>query len=75
LIDLIRFRNRHPAFGGQFLLPASAETELILEWRHEAAWASLRIDLTGLSAVIRYSTPDGERTWSLLADVEPPAAL
>jgi len=74
-IELIRFRNRHPAFAGEFFIHPSPETELVLEWRHESAWASLLIDLAASSAVIRYSTPEGDRRWSPIADREPAACL
>ncbi|MCE4556625.1 sucrose phosphorylase [Pelomonas cellulosilytica] len=44
LIELIRLRNRHPAFGGTFSVGASSDTELQLRWEHGAHWSALRID-------------------------------
>ena len=33
LVGLIRFRNRHPAFGGGFSLPDAPAGELAMAWR------------------------------------------
>ena len=59
LMGLIRFRNEHPAFTGAFAMPASADDELILEWRREAHWVRLEADLEGASARLSYSSPGG----------------
>jgi sucrose phosphorylase len=44
LCELIRLRNAHPAFNGQFSFGVAAESELVLEWQSGAARAELRID-------------------------------
>jgi sucrose phosphorylase len=45
LLELIRLRNTHPAFGGVFeMLPCGAH-ELRLHWRHDAATLELQVDL------------------------------
>lgn len=45
LLDLIRLRNSHPAFGGRFeVLPAEAH-QLCLRWQHGEHRAELRVDL------------------------------
>ena len=62
LLELIRFRNQHPAFAGEFQVVASPDESLALEWRHEAAWARLEIDLASLTAAISWSTPQGTQT-------------
>jgi sucrose phosphorylase len=45
LLQLIRLRNSHPAFGGQFTLQDSADQVLALHWQHGPASASLVVDL------------------------------
>lgn len=47
LRDLIRFRNTHPAFGGELHVLDSGDTELRLEWRNGDAVARLNVDLAG----------------------------
>jgi sucrose phosphorylase len=61
LIDLIRFRNTHPAFLGEFTLPACPERELIMEWRAGSQFARLEVDLPDLHGHLVYSTADGTR--------------
>ena len=49
LAELIRFRNVHPAFAGEFELVASGETELhIRRWNNDAA-AELQVDFASRS--------------------------
>ncbi len=45
LLALIRFRNRHPAFAGSFLLLDSPPQQLHLRWQHEQHVAELQVDL------------------------------
>jgi sucrose phosphorylase len=59
LVELIRFRNEHPAFAGEFQVVASPDERLVLEWRRDAEWARLEVDLPSLTAVISCSTPHG----------------
>ena len=60
LIELIRIRNSHPAFGGQFSLDVSGPRELSMHWCHvedtERHEASLRIDLHDLKHEIRFTS-------------------
>lgn len=44
LFQLIRFRNRHPAFDGTFSLPETVDFELTLRWDNGDAWAMLEVD-------------------------------
>ena len=60
LFELIRFRNSHPAFGGEFHLQQSADHEIDLEWRVGARWARLDVDLKAMTATITYSSDAGE---------------
>jgi sucrose phosphorylase len=59
LLELIRFRNEHPAFAGEFQMAPSPEERLVLEWRRDAEWARLDVDLPSLTALVSYSTPHG----------------
>jgi len=52
LFDLIRFRNTHPAFAGRFSLLPSSDHEIAIEWRNNAHWARLNVDLKAMNAVI-----------------------
>ncbi|MEO8313726.1 MAG: sucrose phosphorylase [Pseudomonadota bacterium] len=45
LMELIRLRNTHPAFAGDFQVLESAEQVLELQWTSGAAAARLRVDL------------------------------
>ena len=45
LLQLIRLRNSHPAFGGQFTLLDSPADVLAMQWQQGAATAVLRVDL------------------------------
>jgi sucrose phosphorylase len=46
LCDMMRFRNQHPAFGGEFQMLVSDATSLQLRWVNGGAWAELRVDFT-----------------------------
>jgi sucrose phosphorylase len=49
LFELIRFRNRHPAFDGKFSLPKTGESEITLRWDNGHTWAMLEVNFaTGL---------------------------
>lgn len=63
LLHLIRFRNEHPAFAGEFRLAPSPDDRLILEWRCDVEWARLEVELPRLTALISYSTPHGDEHW------------
>jgi sucrose phosphorylase len=45
LLQLIRLRNSHPAFGGQFTLLDSPAYVLAMQWQRGPATATLRVDL------------------------------
>ena len=55
LIELIKLRNRHPAFGGSFQLLPSGDTELSLRWQQGGHWAALRLDFASLDHELSYS--------------------
>jgi sucrose phosphorylase len=56
LIGLIRFRNAHAAFNGDFAVEPSTGNALSLTWRKGGEWASLDVDLAKPSAVISYTS-------------------
>ena len=55
LMKLLRFRNTHPAFAGEFHLLSSADDHILLEWRNESHWARLETDLNKFSGAITCS--------------------
>ncbi|TDM08714.1 MAG: sucrose phosphorylase [Ideonella sp. MAG2] len=59
LCGLIRLRNQHPAFGGQFECLESADEVLHLRWSHGVAWAQLQVNLRDRQATILCSEADG----------------
>jgi sucrose phosphorylase len=67
LFDLLRFRNTHPAFAGEFHLLPSADHEVRIEWRHRDHSARLSVDLKSAIAEILYSSTDGEHLVSVTA--------
>jgi sucrose phosphorylase len=58
LIDLIKFRNAHPAFGGQCAVSGSGP-ELILTWTNGDATATLTADLADRRGRITATAADG----------------
>jgi sucrose phosphorylase len=60
LLDLIRFRNTHPAFAGECRLPPSKDHEVCIEWRNESEWARLLADLKSMKSAITCSA-DGRQ--------------
>jgi sucrose phosphorylase len=62
LCELIRLRNQHPAFAGQFECLESAEHLLSLRWVSKDQWIHLQVDLQARQAKVDMSTPDGGKT-------------
>ena len=60
LFDLIRFRNTHPAFEGEFQLLPGPDRTIQIEWRKGGAWARLEVDLEITSALIHHSGEQGD---------------
>ncbi len=65
LFDLIRFRNTHPAFGGDFHLLPSDDQSIQIEWRRDAEWARLNVDLETMSASITHSAAGGAHEFAI----------
>lgn len=55
LVKLIRFRNSHPAFDGDFTLNTSSDHEISLAWNNMERFARLHIDLQTGTFAITYS--------------------
>jgi sucrose phosphorylase len=71
LVRLIRFRNRHPAFGGEFRLPPAGPGELILQWRHGAAHVRLTTRPVEATYELRFTADGVERVVTDVAQLEP----
>jgi sucrose phosphorylase len=66
LLDLVRFRNSHPAFAGDFHVHNSDNSSLVMEWRKGRNWARLEVDLAARRALISHSDAAGDRTKALV---------
>ncbi len=58
LIKLIKFRNSHPAFAGEFILKPTSNESLSLKWQNGKDWASLDVDFVKLTYSISCSSDD-----------------
>jgi len=67
-IDLIRFRNTHPAFGGQVQVDAPAADCLEITWRRDNDTATLLADLSAPAAWITCTTARGVRKYAVAAE-------
>ncbi len=60
LLRLIRFRNTHPAFQGEFRGDGSSDRRLELTWRSNGWSCRLNLDLADLRCRIQTVAPGGE---------------
>jgi sucrose phosphorylase len=51
-IELMRLRNTHPAFGGEFQVDAPTRNQIRLKWKRQEHWIELHADLSVPSASI-----------------------
>jgi sucrose phosphorylase len=58
-IDLIRLRNTHPAFAGEFQVKAPTETQIEMKWSLKEQWLKLYVDFSVPSASITGSDSTG----------------
>lgn len=67
LIELIRLRNSHPAFDGQFSSEGSTDQLLVLSWVAAEHRIGLKVDLHSRQASIEHTAcaASAERVWSL----------
>jgi len=61
LIELIEFRNTHPAFNGNFELVESTDHEITLTWNNQGLFAKLYVDFLNISAGISYLDPNSKK--------------
>ncbi len=57
LIELIHFRNEHPAFAGQFELADTGDQQLRQRWSQGTEYAQLDADLATLQWRLSASQP------------------
>jgi sucrose phosphorylase len=65
LLDLIRFRNKHPAFNGVFTILETPDHILALEWKIDSAFARLDVDLNLRQAHVLFAENGEERSMEL----------
>lgn len=71
LVALIRFRNDHPAFDGQFQINESDADSLALRWDHREHFAELRVNLATAEGTLSHSAAPGVQGPRFLADASP----
>jgi sucrose phosphorylase len=59
LLQLIRLRNSHEAFGGSFTLQDSSAQRLQMRWQQGAHWAELHVNFADLSHRLVVSDANG----------------
>ena len=75
LLQLIRLRNSHPAFGGQFSQGVTAPHQLELNWSRDGASLQLQVDLRARTARITGSGVAGTLAWPLASAVAESASI
>jgi sucrose phosphorylase len=55
LLEMMRFRNAHPAFGGELTIREEKDHRLSLRWELSRDWAELSADLKSREFEIRHS--------------------
>jgi len=60
LLQLIRFRNSHPAFDGEFKVVNTDPTNIALVWQKDDVFCQLNIDLATNQTIIEYVDSTGE---------------
>lgn len=58
LISLIKLRNEHPAFQGEFILENTKPEIIKIKWENKLSWASLEVTLAELKMEIDFSAID-----------------
>jgi sucrose phosphorylase len=69
LIALIRFRNRHPAFGGSWSFDREGGWDLTMHWQSGPHFASLTVDLARRTLALDYTQDGAHRTAHDLTDL------
>jgi sucrose phosphorylase len=58
LMELMRFRNTHPAFNGEFSMEETDNATLVLKWEKGESYAQAHIDLSTKKVTIEYRNED-----------------
>ncbi len=58
-MDLMRLRNMHPAFAGEFQVQAPTENQIDLQWKLQEHSIKLHVDLSVPRASIAFTDPAG----------------
>ncbi len=74
LLALIRLRNTHPAFEGDFCLLDSPPDVLALRWSYGQEFAELRIHFPSAAHQLTYSVPFGAQQFHFTSDPGPAGA-
>lgn len=69
LLQLIRLRNSHPAFDGQFELVSDSDVELHIRWTQAEHSAELHVNLQTLDAQLGLSGEQGFEPWAMRSPV------
>jgi len=69
-IELIRLRNTHPAFKGEFRVDATKENRIELQWQLGDHWIKLQTDLSVPSASITGTSQTGDIRFITIPDSE-----
>ncbi len=59
ILELIRLRNTHPAFQGEFQVENTPAEMAALSWRSGSDWARLEVNFAVPAATITYSSREG----------------
>ena len=65
LIKLIKFRNSHASFGGDFTLENTNADSMKLRWQNGDEWSKLVVDFTDLSFKISFNENKKEKILNL----------
>ena len=60
LVKLIHFRNKYPAFDGEFFVLESTDDEVLLFWQGDGSRCTLQISLESYQSVIKYIDNQGK---------------
>ena len=58
-LNLIRFRNKHPAFNGRFTVLGSGEESVYMERTQKGAFCRLNVNLQTYTSNVTYSDDNG----------------
>jgi len=66
LFELIKLRNTHASFNGDFHLPKTSDKEIRMEWNNDHHSSTLFIDLLKMEISIEFTHGDEMRTMSFI---------